>query len=80
MDQKNDEEMKFSGPRIDLSNFLQGWGLVGGSFGKAHYFVRKQGGIIADCGLKFEPKLRDGKGFVFYEPGSFPKCKKCQNG
>ena len=69
--------MKMSGSRIDLSKFRMGWAINAGAK-KAHYFVRKNGGIISDCGIRFKPELRDSNGFVLFEPGTFDKCKKCE--
>lgn len=64
-----------SGPRIDLAKFREGWLLAG--FGRAHFFTRDDGGFRAKCGYRLPQPMRDGKGFVAFEPGQFSRCQRC---
>ena len=67
---------KWARTRIDLSKFLEGWILVPPGE-TAHYVTRTRGAMKSDCGLRFAPRLRDRGGFVAFEPGDFPRCRKC---
>lgn len=63
--------------RIDLAKFLKGWMLMPPSE-TAHYFTRTNGGMKANCGLRFKPAMRDKVGYVAFEQGNFRRCKKCE--
>ena len=69
--------MKFSGERIDLDRFEKGWALEGASFGKGHFWTRKDGEMVAACGHKPGPQLVDMLGVVWCDPGTFGKCNRC---
>lgn len=65
-----------SGPRVDLSLFRRGWLLLPAGR-SAHHFERRDDGIVARCGLRYVPTMRDRGGFVVLEPGDFPRCRRC---
>lgn len=67
--------MAISGERIDLSRFRAGWALTPvGSV--AHHISRDSGDFGPACGAALH-LWKDATGFVFFEPGNYPRCKRC---
>lgn len=56
-----------------LKGFREGWALKAFNFGKAHYFRRKEAGlVVAICGSQDAPA-----GYLF-GPGDWKRCQRCE--
>lgn len=68
---------KMSGPRIDFSAFNGGW-VLGPFANTAHRLVRVDGMLKPACGTNIRA-CSDTEGLIAFEPGNFPRCKKCSD-